>query len=182
MSSPIKATKATVLAHVQALIAGTNKHFPNGSFTLGNTAYTASSLVALFQSLTDAIGAADTARASAKDALKTLRGMHANVGPVIQAYRRLLLVMFGNAMQTLADFGLEPLKVPRPRTTEQNAVAVAKRDATRKARGTIGKIQKLAIKGNVTSVQVTPITSSEASSPSPPAQAPASNAPQGASK
>ena len=45
MSTNTSKSKAAALAHVQALIAGTQKHLPNGSFTLGNTTYTAASLV-----------------------------------------------------------------------------------------------------------------------------------------
>ena len=49
MSRTTSNTKAAALAHVQALIAGTQKHFPNGSFTLGNTTYTSASLVQVLQ-------------------------------------------------------------------------------------------------------------------------------------
>ncbi len=172
MSSTIsKASKATSLALVQALIAGTKKHFPNGSFTLGNTAYTTASLVELFQSLADAIAASDAAHASAKDAVTASRGAKAKVGPVILAYKRWLLSTFGNATQQLADFGVPPPKARTPRTGEQNAAAAAKRKATRLARGTVGSKKKLAVKGGVTGVVVTPITSSGSSSSATPPEA-----------
>ena len=66
---------------------------------------------------------------------------------------------FGNSPDILADFGLKPKKAKRSLTTDQQAVAVAKRASTREARGTKGKRAKLAIHGDVTGVVVTPVTS-----------------------
>jgi hypothetical protein len=160
-----KASKAAALARVQAIIAGTQKHFPNGSFTIGNAAFTTASLVQLFQSLADAIAAVNSAQASAKDAVASLRAVRAKVAPVLLEFKRLLLVTFGSATQSLADFGLEPPKARKPLTSGANASAAAKRAATRKARGTASKKQKLAVKGDVTGVVVTPVTSHPAASP-----------------
>jgi hypothetical protein len=166
--SSLKSTKADTLAAVTALIAGTNKHFPNGSFTLGNVTYTTQSLVTLLQSLITAINAVNAAEAAAKDALSALQVNGTNVTPVLRAYRRFVLAAFSNASQVLADFGIAPPKVRTPLTAEQKAAAVAKMRATRKARGTTSKKQKLAILGNVTGVTVTPVTAP--SSPATPAQ------------
>jgi len=171
-----KPSKATTLARVQALIAGTNKHFPNGSFTLENTAYTTASLVGLLKGLADAIAATDAAHASTKEAVATLRGERAKVRPVMLAYTHWLLTTFGSAMQTLADFGVQAPKARTPLTSEQTAAAVAKRESTRKARGTRGKKQKLAVKGDVTGVIVTPVTHAGSSTPSATPAEPASKA------
>ena len=153
-----KSTKAASLAHVQALIAGTSKHFPNASFTFEKTAYTTASLVQGLQGLADAIAAVLAAHASVTDALAKLAPVEASMSPVIGAYVRFIRVTLGNAAQDLADFGLAPPKVRAPRTSEQNAAAAAKARATRKARGTTSKKQKLAVKGNVTGVNITPVT------------------------
>jgi hypothetical protein len=77
--------------------------------------------------------------------------------------------MYANAPDTLAVYGLEPHKVPAPRTAAQKAATAAKAVATRKARGTTSKKQKLAIKGDVTGVTITP-TTAPTSAPSPSAQ------------
>jgi hypothetical protein len=138
-------TKAQALAAVQALIAGTQKHFPNGSFTLGNTPYTTASLVQLLQSLADAMTAVNTAQVAAKHALTTEQGALAQVDPVIQIYERYLQATFANTLPILDDFGLAPPKVPGPKTTEVKAAAAAKGKATREARGTTGKKEKLAV-------------------------------------
>ncbi|HEY8042589.1 MAG TPA: hypothetical protein VIF15_22460 [Polyangiaceae bacterium] len=158
-SSSPKVSKATVLALLQALIAGTEKHFPNGSFTLGNTAYTTAALVQLFKSLIDALTAMNAAQASAKDAVAATRGVEAKVDPVLLLYKRFILTTYVGATQTLADFGLTPPKARAPKTAEQKAAAAAKAKATRVARGTKSKKQKLLVKGDVTGITVTPIIS-----------------------
>jgi hypothetical protein len=170
-------SKAAALAHVQALIAGTTKHFPNGSFTLGNTTYTTASLVQVLQGLANAMTALNVAQAGAKDALTAAQGAQANVGPIMKAYKKFVLAAFANAAQTLADFGLEPPKVPAPRTSEEKAAAAAKAEATRVARGTTSKKQKLKVKGNVTGVTVTPVIAPTAAPPSAQPVSPAPSAP-----
>jgi hypothetical protein len=158
MSSTKSTSKATVLAQLQMLIAGLQKQFPNGNFTLGNTAYTTVTLVAALMSLINAINAVTAAQASAKVAVAALRTTTAQVGPIVLALKRNLLATFGNAADTLALFGLEPRKAPAPRTAAEKTAAAAKAEATRKARGTTSKKQKLAVSGNVTGITVTPIT------------------------
>ena len=165
MPSTTSKAKATVLAAVQALIVGTLKHFPSGSFTLGNTAYTTSSLVALLQSVADALTALNAAQVAAKHALSTSQGVLAQVDPVIQIYVRFLQATFANTAPALADFGLEPRKVPAPLTSEEKAASAAKAAATRKARGTTSKKQKLTVTGNVIGITVTPITAPTAAPP-----------------
>ena len=165
--STSKASKATALARVQALIAGTKKHFPTTSITLGNATYTAATLVEIFQNLADAIASTDAAHASTQDAVTALRAARAKAGPVLLDYKRWLLTTFGTAAQTLADFGVQPSKARTPQTSEQKAAAAVKRNATRAARGTMGSKKKLAIKGNVTGVIVTPVTAPKPIVPTP---------------
>ena len=175
MSSTFKPTKAAALARVQALIAGTLKHFPSGSFTLGNAAFTTATLVQLLQSLVDAFTSLNATQLSAKDAELSLKGIETHVNPVVRAYERYVLAAFSNAPQQLADFGMQPPKARKPMDSQQRAAAAAKARATRKARGTTSKKQKLAVKGDVTGVIVTPVTN-PASPPAQPAPV-ASNVP-----
>jgi len=158
-------SNATALAHVQALIAGTQKHFPSGQFTLGNTAYTTASLVQTLQSLADALTALSAAHASVKDCGIALRATATKVVPVIRAYTSFLRATFTTASAPLGDFGLQAPKVRAPLPTDKRIVATAKLKATRAARGTTSKKQKLAIKGDVTGVTVTPIMAPRVSSP-----------------
>ena len=90
----------------------------------------------------------------------------------MKAYKRFILATFGDDPEILADFGLEPPKVPKPLSGEERVAATTKADATRKARGTAGKKQKLAIQGDVTGVTVTPVTGPD---DAPPASQPASS-------
>jgi hypothetical protein len=162
---------------MQALIAGTQKHFPNGSFTLGNTTYTTASLVQLLQSLADAMSALIVAHGAVKDAMAAVQGTQAKVGPVVLAYKRFVLAAFSNATQTLADFGLAPPKARVPLTSEQKMAAAAKAKATRAARGTTSKKQKLAVKGHVTGITVMPVTAPTAAAAVTPTAQAASNTP-----
>jgi hypothetical protein len=161
-------TRAAALAAVQALIAGTQKHFPNGSLTFGNTTYTTASLVTLLQSVADAMTALIVAQLAAKHALTTLLGTETQTEPVIQVYERFVQATFANAVPTLADFGLVPRKVPTPLTSQQKAASAAKAKATREARGTTSKKQKLTVTGNVTGITVTPIIAPTAAPPAEP--------------
>jgi hypothetical protein len=158
MSTPKSESKAAALAEVQALIAGILANFPNGSFTIGNTAFTTASLVQALEAKAGAIQAVNAAQAAAQDAVAKLRSVAAEVDPLIGDVHRFLLAMFGASVTKLAEFGREPRKVPAPRTVEQKAVAKAKLLATRKARGTTSRKAKLAIKGDVTGVVITPVT------------------------
>jgi len=155
----LKPSKAAALTSVQGLISATLAHFPAATFALGSATYTTGSLVQRLQKLADAIIALNTAQAAAKDALSAARATQEDVDPVIAAYKRFVFATYFDSTPTLADFHLTPPKVPAARTVEQKAVAAAKLRATRQARGTTSRKQKLAIKGNVTGVVVTPITS-----------------------
>ncbi len=170
-----KQNKATALVQVQALMAGTEKHFPNGSFTLGNTTYTTASLVQAFQVLVDALTALNAAHSSTKDAVIALQAADTKVAPLLRDYRSFLRATFSTASAQLADFGLAPPKARKPLVSDKRVAATAKMRATRTARGTTSKKQKLAVKGDVTGVIVTPVTST-GPSPSPTA-APAEPAP-----
>jgi hypothetical protein len=160
-----KQGKASALVRVQAIIAGTEKHFPNGSFTLGNAAYTTASLVQALKVLADALTDLAAAHASIRDGVTALHEAETSVGPLLRDYQHFLRATFSTANAPLADFGLAPPRVRSPLSSEKRAGAVAKMRATRAARGTTSKKQKLAIKGDVTGVIVTPITAAGPSSP-----------------
>ena len=153
------------LARVQALIAGTQKHFPSGQFTLGDATYTTATLVQTLQSLADAFTALDAAHASVKDGVIALRATDAKVGPVIRAHTSFIRATFSNATAQLGDFGMQAPKARQPLATDQRVVAAAKVKATRAARGPTSKKQKLGVKGDVTGVIVTPITHPAPASP-----------------
>ncbi len=145
-----KNNKVTLAKRALDLVAGTLKHTPNGSFTIGSESFTAANLVQLLQGLADAIAKVDDAKAAWQDALTSLDDEYAKVDPVLRGYQSLLLATYGNAPATLADYGLAPRRARKPLDSEKRAAATAKMRATRIARGTGGKKQKAAIKGDVT--------------------------------
>jgi len=157
-TSNLGSNKAGALAQLQALVAGTLKHFPSGTFTLGNTTYTTATLVQALQGMEQALVALNAAQANARDAVTAFRDSETNVGPLLRDYKRYVLAAFSTATSQLADFGLQAPKARTPLSSEKRAAATAKLRATRKARGTTSKKQKLAIKGDVTGVIVTPVT------------------------
>jgi hypothetical protein len=186
MSNNTSKSKAAALAAVQALIAGTEKDFPNAQLTFGGNSFTTAALVALFTSLIDAIKAVNLAQASARDAVAELVSVEAKVGPIMRAFVRFVRAAFPATAIQLADFGLQPPKARTPLTVEQKAAAKAKSLATRKARGTTGPKKKLAVTGGVTGVIVTPVMGAapaapEASPAASPATQPASIASNAAS-
>jgi hypothetical protein len=142
-------TRATLEQRIRGLIAGTQKHSPNGSLTFDGATYTAAALVQLLQGLRDTLGATDTAKASWQDALKDESEERAKLVSVIQAYRAWLLATYGNAPSTLADYGMTPRKARTPLTAEQKVAAAAKAKATREARHTMGSKQKKGVKGTM---------------------------------
>jgi hypothetical protein len=175
MSNTKKPTQAALLAGVRALIAGTQKHFPSGQFTLGNTAYTTASLVAILTDLAGAYAAVSAARLNARGALAGRRTEEAKANPVIRDYVTFLRATFRDATAELDDFGLQAAKALTPLSPEKRLAATAKAKATRIARGTVGKKRKSTIHGDVTGVLVTPITTS-GPTPPPAASTPAPTA------
>jgi hypothetical protein len=160
-------TKTILAEQIRDLIAGTQKHPANGSFTFAGGTYTGPTLIQLFQSMADALVTADSAKAAWEDALKNASDVRGKVGPVIKAYRTWLVATYGNAPALLADYGLSPRKVAKPLSTDEQAQAIAKREATRAARHTMGTQQRKKVKG------VVPTTAPVTSAPVPTAPSPA---------
>ena len=164
-------TQAETLAQLQGLILGLQKQLPSGSFTLVSTAYTTPALVTALQGSITVLTALNAAHAALKVALAAWDAEDAKMGPVILALRRTLQSMYADAPDTLLVFGLEPRKVPAPRTTAQKAASAAQAKATRTARGTASKKSKSAITGNVTGINIVPITAPTAAAPAQPVTA-----------
>jgi hypothetical protein len=161
---------------VKQFLTGVNKHFPNGSQQLqvGGASFTVTALTALLQGYVDNREAVEASQAAAKAKVQTENAQAPPQLAVLRASESMIRSLFGNSADVLADFGLAPIKARAPRTAEEKAVSAAKSAATRKARGTMGKNQKKAIKGSVTAkLVVTPVTTSPAS---PPVDAPAPTA------
>jgi hypothetical protein len=165
-------------------MAGMQKHFqPTTTFTLAGATYTVSQLTQLFQKDIDTADAADQAKAAWTKSVKQQRDQYAQTDPVHRVFKGAVVAQLGdteNAADALADFGYKPRK-PRSKNVASKALAADKVRATRKARGTMGSKEKLAITGTVTPTSassapaVVPVISpgTPASATAAPASAPA---------
>ncbi len=174
-------TKRADLA--KQLIAGTQKHLANvPSMTIASGTYTPSQIESQLQQLATLRANVETAKAALKDSLVAEEAQAPALSALQDAFIAYVKAITGNVPSVLTDFGIPPKKKPAPRTAEQLAAAKAKRDATRKARGTKGSKQKKDVKGAVTGVTIVPTTAAAAApSPNPPATtaaAPSVGAPQ----
>jgi hypothetical protein len=142
----------------QAMVVGIQKHLATlASFSVGSQVLGPADVVKIYQDRVSTAQAAETAHAALAAAVKVDRDKRAQTASVTTAFKRIVQGMFAESPDTLADFGLKPLKVGT-RTVATKAGAVAKTAATRKARHTMGSKQKEAVTGNVTGVVVTPVT------------------------
>jgi hypothetical protein len=160
------------------LVAGARKHFANGAQVLtfaGSLAnVTVDAACNELNTLISNRAATTAARATAKDKVASEKAALPALIAFMNAFEGLIRIMFATDSTALADFGLQPRKQPVPKTAAEKAVAAAKAEATRKARGTTGPKAKKAVKGNVTAqVVVTPLTTVAAPAPEAPAPAPA---------
>jgi hypothetical protein len=174
-----------VATHLTKMIVGIKKRFPNGSQVLpfGGGTHTVDEVVSAMQAFIDHRTAVDTTRAAAQVAFDAEEAAAPALLVLIAGFTKFVRSMFGTTADALADFDLEPPKVPVPRTAEQKAISAAKAKATRTARGTTSAKQKKSVKGNVTAVLVvTPATPAPAPAPVTEAPAPVSPAPTTAPK
>jgi hypothetical protein len=139
------------------LIAGIGKRFANvGQLMFAGSTFTPAQV-------TDKLNQLVALRAdvnAAKAALKVKVAAEDAQAPSLREFMLLFVAFvkatFANLADALADFGLQPRKAAAPRTAAENAAANAKRAATRAARGVIGAKKRKAVKGDVTSVTITP--------------------------
>ena len=164
-----KTAESTLAA---SLAAGTQKHLSTmTSIMVGGSTTTPAAAEAQLTALSTLRNDVDAARTALQAKVATETAQLPALRAFLVAFVAFVRGTFGNSPDILADFGLPPKKTKAPLTVEQKAAAAAKRKATRAARGTTGKKAKLAVKGNVTGVVVTPVTSAPAVSAAPqPAQ------------
>jgi hypothetical protein len=126
--------------------------------TFGGSTFTPAAVEAQLQALATLRSDVTAAKAAVETKLSAERTKGPALRVFLLAFVSFVRATFGDTPDVLADFGLKPKKVATPPTAEQLAAKALKAKATRKARGTVGKKKKLAIKGDVTGVVVTPVT------------------------
>ncbi len=137
------------LADDQKLIAGVKQYLAQyASLSVDGQNTTPTNIAALLQARVDALTAVTNAEAALLAARKVERDGRVKSSTFRSALVRLVVGMFQSSPDTLAAFGLSaPKAVTKSVATKANALA--KSEATRKARHTMGKNQKAAIHGTV---------------------------------
>jgi hypothetical protein len=118
------------------IIRALPKYFaPGTTLTIHGTDYTPSSLAALFQQELDDLEALRSARARLKQMVADSLRARRKTRKVREGLRSYVVTVHGpEALKVLGDFGIPVPKKPGPKTAEVKAEAVAKGQATRKAR------------------------------------------------
>jgi hypothetical protein len=141
--------KISRVSRDQRLIDGLTKHLGMSTaiFVLGQK-YTIKQIVSVLQGRIAKTKAASAAKATWTETVRADRQQATTTKEFVAGVRQTLLTMFA-AVNVLADFGISPRKTRKVLSTGDKATAVAKAKATRKARNTVGKTEKLKIKGHL---------------------------------
>ena len=153
------------------LVAGTKKNFPDMTqkIMVGGVSMTVGDATNELQAFVDNRAAVVAAQVAAKAKLEAERSQMPALNAFLDAFVAFIRGTFGTKTDLLSGFGLEPPQAKAQPTAEEKAVAVAKRTATRKARGTSGTKAKKAVHGNVTATLT--VTPEAPPAPTPPAPA-----------
>ena len=160
MATKKKNSKKKMAALAASMATGTQKYSATlTAILVDGKPYTPAQAITLLQAFVALRSAVDAANAAYKGKLADERAEGPALVTFLDGYESFVMTAFNGQPEILADFGLAPKKARTPLTAEQKAAATVKRNATRKARGIIPKKEKMAIKGNVTGILVTPVTS-----------------------
>jgi hypothetical protein len=161
-SSTATLTKAetTLVAELPAVLGKT-------SIPVGGKSMTPQQIVAIFQRHLDAMAALTKQRAQTTAAVQTEHADRATAQAAVPYIRNYVAAAFGESSAQYASLGFAPRK-PAQQTVESKAQAHLKMLATRKARQTLGKLQKAKIHGVAPApVPVSVGSAAAADSPSP---------------
>src|ERR1700687_1457504 len=120
----------------------------NPSIAIEGTPGTATDLVAIYQRSLDARAALAAKRSEVLAALTERDDAEAARRQADRALKPWVVHQFGPTSTQAYDFGFPPARVG-VMTPDQAALAVLKREATRKARHTMGRKQRLLVRGSI---------------------------------
>jgi hypothetical protein len=159
MSEVRKNDVSTMLIKVNT---ATSQTFAKKTLVLEGKPWTVGDITQAFQGQIAALHASDAAHAAWLKTVTDQRSQYKTViVPLLKALRAYVALLYGTGSQTYLDFGFAPPKKAKPSITTQSA-AMQQRLATRVARNTMGKRQRLAIKGVVQPVTAAPAATSPA--------------------
>lgn len=141
-------TEVTIRATNRAIKDGLAKHFPTQPIVIEGVKWTRAQIVAALETEEAQFQAAFQQRIMWLAAVKALHDTTRVNHQLRRGLRATLLATHGRTSKVVADFGFRE-RAPRKPSLETVLVAVEKRRATRKARGTRGATQRKKIKGVV---------------------------------
>ncbi len=136
------------------IVGAIQKHLTKPVTLLGVT-YTPAKLAKMFQEGIDVGDATDAASKAWHAAVATEKQSTEDLSVIQLNLRAHVQALYGQASTEFADFGFTPRKVT-PATADTKANAVKKRAATREARHTMGKRERLKVTGENTPVASAP--------------------------
>jgi hypothetical protein len=132
------------------VLSGVEKRFPRGeTYRFDGKSYSRDELAAVFRAQIDALNEIRAARAALAVAVSKERTAAQRVRALTPRVVAYVGERFGTTADVFADFGWELPKKPGPKTTAAKLAGVVRGKATRKARGTMGKKQRLRVKGSL---------------------------------
>jgi hypothetical protein len=139
--------KSTKVVRDRSMLAGLKKHSELLSRAIvGGILKSPAAVAARFQAHLEALDEVAAKHAAWRAALSHEERLEKELKKLMKTVGLQLTSVYGDDSPTLRDFGLAPRKNVKI-SAEKMVVTVAKRNATRKARHTMGKKQKKAIKG-----------------------------------
>jgi hypothetical protein len=174
-----KGTKVEVQTSYLALIAGLTQFYqPGDVFSLAEGDLTRDEIIAKLHGFVSEVESTKAANQAWRAQVQVERSTLLEVRPLRDGLKGIVGAKFGKGSPQLVSFGFQPLKAT-VKSTGSKAAAVAKAEATRRARGTKGSAQKQDITGNVTGVVITPLVAGPAVPAAPPAPKGGGASPQG---
>jgi hypothetical protein len=135
-------TKANRINQDQQLISGIQKHFGKSDvFVLKGEKHSIPKIIGVLERRIQASKPVMPAKAAWLNAVREEENVLVESDPLVSDVRKYITLVHGSSLEVLADFGIVPKK-RRALTAEEQATKVAKAEATRKARHTMGKRQK----------------------------------------
>ena len=140
--------KSTKTQRDERMVAGLTKHRQElGIIERPAGLESVEAVVARYQAHLDALQRVDATAAVWRTAVAQEESVEAQIKKLTRRVKNLLYGTYGEQSPTLLDFGIAPRKGAKI-GVEKMRLTVEKRNATRKARQTMGKKQKKAIKGS----------------------------------
>ena len=134
-------TQESIIVRNNNVNAGIDKHI-TANVTVGGAVYTPAELKAAFQGQTIVVQAGEESRKQWEGNVVAAKAVGTTVNALYASLHSYLVGLYGKtAVAVLADFGMSAPKVAVP-TVATKAAAAVKRTATRKARHTMGTVQK----------------------------------------